>query len=158
MEPITWSVLCCILMVVATVMEALTPSVGFFTCLAVGLAAASVWLGFRQSAPMGYTMLGVNVVLFPAALAVTIHFLKHSPLLLHKVVVAGVPREPVAPQPAHALLGQEGQALTTLRPAGTAVFGDRRVDVVTDGKFVEAGRKVKVIKVSGTIVVVEPIE
>jgi membrane-bound serine protease (ClpP class) len=157
MEPITWSVLCCILMVVAVAMEALTPSVGFFTLLAVGLAAGSVWLGFRQSAPAGYVMLGVNVVFFPAALAATIHFLKHSPLLLHKVVAAGVPREPVAPQPAHELLGQEGQALTTLRPAGTAVFGDRRVDVVTDGKFVEAGTKVRVIKVSGSIVVVEPI-
>ena len=157
MQPITWSVLCCILMVVAVIMEALTPSVGFFTCLALALAAGSVWLGFQQSAPMGYVMLGVNVVLFPAALAVTIHFFKRSPLLLHKEVVAGVPREPAAPQPTHALLSQEGQALTMLRPAGVAVFGERRIDVVTDGKFVEAGAKVRVIRVNGLTVVVEKV-
>lgn len=158
MEPIIWSVLACILMVVATILEALTASVGFFTALAVGLAVGSVWLGFRQSETAGYTMLGVNIVLFPIALLTTIHLLKRSPLMLHREVQAGVPREATATLPAHPLLGLEGQAITMLRPSGTAQFGEQRIDVVTEGKFVEPGAKVKVIKVSGDILIVEPVE
>ena len=53
------------------------------------------------------------------------------------------------------LLGREGTALTTLRPAGTAEIGDRRVDVVTDGIYLEAGTRVRVARVEGARVVVE---
>ncbi|WP_243290716.1 nodulation protein NfeD [Bacillus sp. FJAT-47783] len=52
------------------------------------------------------------------------------------------------------LLGQVGMALTTLRPAGTALFGDERLDVVTEGGYIEKGKKVKVIKTEGSRIVV----
>lgn len=52
------------------------------------------------------------------------------------------------------LLGQEGKALTVLRPAGTARFGQDKVDVVTEGEFVPAGTQVKVIRVDGARVIV----
>ncbi|QQS34683.1 MAG: nodulation protein NfeD [Ignavibacteriales bacterium] len=55
------------------------------------------------------------------------------------------------------LLGKDGVALTTLRPAGTAEISDKRVDVVTDGQYVEKGAKIKVIKVEGVKVVVKEI-
>jgi len=157
MEPLGWSILLCILMVVAVILEAITPSVGVFTGLALMLAAGSVWFGFLHTPTAGYAMLGVNVLFFPASLYLAIHVLKRSSLMLTKDVQAGVPPEPPDLRPAHELLGQEGLALTTLRPAGTAQFGERRVDVVTEGKFVEAGTKVKVIKVSGPIILVEPV-
>jgi membrane-bound serine protease (ClpP class) len=56
-----------------------------------------------------------------------------------------------------ALVGQEGEALTTLRPAGTAKFGEQRVEVVTEGDFVTAGTRIKVIQVQGVRVVVRAI-
>lgn len=55
------------------------------------------------------------------------------------------------------LLGAVGTADTTLRPAGQATINGQRVDVVTDGVFVEAGENVRVIEVEGVRVVVEPI-
>lgn len=55
------------------------------------------------------------------------------------------------------LLGQEGSALTILRPGGTARIGDRRVDVVADETFIDAGSRVKVIRVEGNHVVVRKI-
>ncbi len=55
------------------------------------------------------------------------------------------------------LIGKEGIALTILRPAGTAVIGDQKVDVVTDGQFIEKDSKVKVVKVEGIKVVVKEI-
>ncbi len=53
-----------------------------------------------------------------------------------------------------ALLGKLGVAQSDLRPAGTARFGDQRVDVVTDGSYVSAGSNIRVIEVAGMRVVV----
>lgn len=55
------------------------------------------------------------------------------------------------------LLGLEGVAITPLRPAGTVLIGDNRIDVVTSGEFVDANRSVKVVKAEGTWVVVKEI-
>ncbi len=56
------------------------------------------------------------------------------------------------------LAGQRGVAVTMLRPAGTAEFGDVRADVVTEGGFVAAGTTVEVIRVQGRRVVVRPVK
>jgi membrane-bound serine protease (ClpP class) len=55
------------------------------------------------------------------------------------------------------LLNQTGKALTTLRPSGTAVISGRRIDVVTEGPFIEAGAAVKVVAVEGMRVVVRSV-
>lgn len=52
------------------------------------------------------------------------------------------------------LVGMEGVTLSMLRPSGTALIGNKRVDVVTEGEFIPQGTKVKVIKVEGFRVVV----
>lgn len=51
-------------------------------------------------------------------------------------------------------VGKEGIALTALRPAGAVKIGSDRVDVVTEGDFIAAGDKVKVIKVDGSSIIV----
>lgn len=51
-------------------------------------------------------------------------------------------------------LGQVGVAESDLRPSGVARFGDERVDVVTDGSYVTAGSRVRVIEAYGMRVVV----
>ncbi|MCU6707671.1 nodulation protein NfeD [Paenibacillus sp. J5C_2022] len=56
------------------------------------------------------------------------------------------------------LVGQEGIAVTPLRPAGTALLADQRVDVITSGQFIEANTPVQVVKVEGTWVVVKAVE
>lgn len=56
------------------------------------------------------------------------------------------------------LVGEHGIALTTLRPSGTAQIGDKRVDVVTTGEFIDSGKPVVVIKAEGTWVVVKEVK
>jgi membrane-bound serine protease (ClpP class) len=51
-------------------------------------------------------------------------------------------------------IGDHGIADSPLRPAGRALFGDQYVDVVTDGSFVDPGRPVRVVKISGNRVMV----
>jgi membrane-bound serine protease (ClpP class) len=47
------------------------------------------------------------------------------------------------------LVGQDGVAVTDLRPAGTAQIGSERVDVVTEGEYVSQGTKVRVLRSEG---------
>ena len=54
------------------------------------------------------------------------------------------------------LLGAAGTALSFLRPAGVAMFGDARVDVLTEGDFVPAGTPVRVTRVEGARIFVRP--
>ncbi|HEY3363612.1 MAG TPA: NfeD family protein [Symbiobacteriaceae bacterium] len=55
------------------------------------------------------------------------------------------------------LIGQEGKALTVLRPAGSAMVGSEKVDVVTEGEYLPAGTPVRVLRVDGARVVVRAI-
>jgi len=52
------------------------------------------------------------------------------------------------------LLGREGTAVTTLRPSGMAVIGDRKYSVVTNGEMIERETAVYVVKVEGSRIVV----
>lgn len=53
------------------------------------------------------------------------------------------------------LEGEFGTTVTPLRPAGTAMIGSERVDVVTEGEFIEKDRRVVVVKAEGMRVVVK---
>ena len=52
------------------------------------------------------------------------------------------------------LIGKRGVALTVLRPAGTALIDDERVDVVTEGEYIERNRPIEVVYVDGLKIVV----
>ena len=55
------------------------------------------------------------------------------------------------------LLGAIGTTNTALRPAGVVKFGDKFVDVVSDGGFIPAGTRVQVIQVEATRIVVKEV-
>lgn len=54
--------------------------------------------------------------------------------------------------------GQVGVAESDLRPVGVARFGDARVDVVSEGGYVRAGTRVRVLEVEGARIVVRAVE
>jgi membrane-bound ClpP family serine protease len=51
--------------------------------------------------------------------------------------------------------GDEGTAFTILRPAGTAVFGGVKYDVITQGDFIPKDSPVRVVSVVGNKIFVE---
>ncbi|WP_027634606.1 NfeD family protein [Clostridium hydrogeniformans] len=52
-------------------------------------------------------------------------------------------------------IGKEGTTTSVLRPSGTADFQGVRMDVVSEGDFIELNEKIKVIKVQGRRIVVK---
>jgi len=77
-------------------------------------------------------------------------------LLLQGAVAAG---PAIAPEEEHSgaavSVGQTGVAESPLRPAGKGRFGERLVDVVTDGVFLPVGAPIRVVQIDGFRVVVE---
>lgn len=55
-------------------------------------------------------------------------------------------------------LNAVGIAETTLRPAGIAKIDGRRVDVITEGPFIERGTEVEVIEAEGNRLVVRAVD
>jgi membrane-bound serine protease (ClpP class) len=59
-----------------------------------------------------------------------------------------------APEEDRSWLGKSGTALTPLRPAGIADIDGQRVDVVSDGEFIDSGMPITVNRVDGNRIVV----
>ncbi len=55
------------------------------------------------------------------------------------------------------LLGKNGSAQTDLRPSGIARIDGKRMNVVTEGAYVEANTELEVVEVEGNRVVVRPL-
>jgi membrane-bound serine protease (ClpP class) len=54
------------------------------------------------------------------------------------------------------LLGRTGIAASYLRPAGIALIDDRRVDVLSEGDYIPQGTQIRVTRVEGARIFVEP--
>jgi membrane-bound serine protease (ClpP class) len=59
-----------------------------------------------------------------------------------------------APETDRAWLGKRGTTASPLRPAGIADIEGERVDVVSEGKFIDAGNPITVVRVDGNRIVV----
>lgn len=56
------------------------------------------------------------------------------------------------------LVGREGETLTVLNPVGFADFDGVRLNVVTEGTYLEKGTRVKVTQVEGNKIIVRKME
>jgi membrane-bound ClpP family serine protease len=117
------------------------------------------WAGFgvRVSYYL-FALMGAVVMAFLIA-----RFLPQVPganrLLLSPPSDGPAAADPVLPGALEALelLGAIGTTTTALRPAGVVRFGDKFVDVVSDGGFIPTGSRVQVIAVEGTRIVVKEV-
>ena len=59
-----------------------------------------------------------------------------------------------SPAEDHRWMGKQGIAMSDLHPSGIARFDGERVDVVSDGSFIQAGQPLEVVRIDGNRVVV----
>ncbi|MDP2873013.1 MAG: NfeD family protein [Bacillota bacterium] len=147
-----------VLGIVLLVVEAIIPGFGVFGVAGAGSIIGSIYLASRGSAD-ALRSLAVAVVmsLLLVALALRVGVSRgwFARLALRQATTT---EEGFVAGPAlSGLLGQTGVAATMLRPAGVARIESANVDVVTEGIYVPAGTRVKVVKVEGPRVVVAPI-
>jgi membrane-bound serine protease (ClpP class) len=128
------------------------------TALLGGFALSLVGAGATSEAILRAT--GHVIAALLIAIAVTLALLRFLPrTALGRILVlegempakAGYQSTPEADR--H-WLGRHGVAASTLRPAGVADLEGNRVDVVSDGEFIEAGTPIVVTRVDGNRIVV----
>lgn len=92
-------------------------------------------------------IIGLSIVLVAVLAFVLFRHLPHSRSLSGVLLKSETSRETgylSAPE-REELVGMVGVAATDLRPSGTAIIDDERVDVVTEGPWIEEGSKVVVL-------------
>lgn len=53
------------------------------------------------------------------------------------------------------MVGHEGKTLSVLRPSGIGDFDGVRLNVVTEGEFIENGTPIRIVRVEGGKIVVK---
>jgi membrane-bound serine protease (ClpP class) len=92
-------------------------------------------------------IIGLSIVLVAVLAFVLFRHLPHSRSLSGVLLRSETSRDTgylSAPE-REELVGMIGVAATDLRPSGTAIIADERVDVVTEGPWIEEGSKVVVL-------------
>ncbi len=133
------------------------PGFGVAGILGVAAVSGAVVLALLGSAPSGgditmaLAVLGAALVITGAVVFAWLRHLPNSERWGGLLLKGSVHRdEGYLSAPARdELIGRVGVALTDLRPSGTAVVSDERIDVVSEGEWVRAGAEVVVVRSEG---------
>ena len=148
-----------ILGLILLTVEMFIPGFGFAGGTGIVLLILGIILTARTTLE-AVVMIVILILLVAIVLAVILRSAKKGKLSKKLILWSAARHEQgfTTSENASGLLGKEGVALTVLRPAGSGEFEGRRLDVVTDGSFVERGTKIKIVRTEGRRIVVEPVE
>ncbi len=135
--------------------EIFIPSLGVLAAIALGLLLYSLYLVFTTiSTFAGMIFVGMDLMIIPFLLILGLKILAVSPLSLNKKLSSkkGVVSQAANPKE---YVNKRGNCVTDLRPSGIALIEGKRLDVVTDGDYIEANTPVIVTRITGNQIIVE---
>jgi membrane-bound serine protease (ClpP class) len=139
------------------------PGFGIAGVLGIGALLAGLSLSLvGGGASWEFILRAVGRVVFSllfsaAASLLLLRFLPRLPFGRRLILDTGLPAGAgyaSAPEEKRRFLGKSGTTLTPLRPAGIADVEGQRVDVVSDGEFIDSGTPITVSRVDGNRIVV----
>lgn len=143
------------------------PGFGIFGVMGIILMIASLFLGLIADFPLvDWNMLSFAIIQLASAFVlgaiviyILLKFLPKTQIWNKLVLQTNIDAKSgyVSSIQAKELIGKKGKALTDLRPSGTVLIDNKRIDVVTAGEYIERGNKIIVISEEGSKVVVEKI-
>ncbi|MFP4112726.1 MAG: NfeD family protein [Spirochaetales bacterium] len=166
--------------ILAIYVELFLPAAGLIGLAGGGMIVAGVVLGYvYHDALTGSIVLVTSLVVTPTAVIVGLKTFPKTPMGKRLILgnsdgtddggaaeyragtTSGASDEaPGAADPrpeGRPATGDEGEALTVLRPSGTARLNGRKVSVVTSGEYVEQGARLRVARVEGNRIVVREV-
>ncbi len=141
--------------ILVIIAEIFIPSLGILTVIALAVLSYSLYIVFTSiSTTAGVIFTGLDIIFVPLIIFFGIKILAQSPLALKKELSRqnGVVSQK---EKLEAYINMKGKAVTDLRPAGMAQINSQRVDVVTDGEYIDADTPVIVTGVTGNRIVVD---
>jgi len=144
--------------ILVIIAEIFIPSLGLLTAIALTVFFYSLYLVFTTiSTTAGMVFAGLDIVLVPVSIIFGMKILAKSSLTLKRELSKqdGVVSQK---EKLEAYINLKGKSVTDLRPAGMAEINSQRVDVVTDGEYIDADTPIVVTGVSGNRIIVEKSE
>jgi membrane-bound serine protease (ClpP class) len=137
----------------------LIPGFGLFGVLGVGGMLAGLYLSLVGGLPTSADFTRAGLVLTTTMLLIVvtawamIRSLPRSSRFLKSGIILGKGMERaagyVSATPRRELVGAVGKAITDLRPSGTGLFGDERIDVVSESEWITEGTPIRIVSAEG---------
>ncbi|MBV9717821.1 MAG: nodulation protein NfeD [Candidatus Eremiobacteraeota bacterium] len=134
------------------------PGHGLPGILGVGALLAAVLFAFGMPFFfVGIETIATAIVLTVIAFTLAVRAVPQNAWAHRLALAAAQGPEYVASGDYRDLRGRAGTAASYLRPAGIASIEGRRVDVLTEGEFIAQGTPIRVVRVEGARIFVEPV-
>ena len=155
MKPYLLPILLQVIGILVIIAEIFIPSLGLLAVIALSVFFYSLYLLYTTiSTTVGAIFTGLDLVLVPVLIVVGMKILAKSSLTLKRELSKqdGVVSQK---QGLEAYIQMKGKSVTDLRPAGMAEVNSHRLDVVTDGEYIEADTPIVVTGIAGNRIIVE---
>lgn len=154
-------IVCFLLGVGFLILEAFMPGFGAPGLVGIVLEVITLVLTWNAHGPMA--TLGLLLIILAAlaiAVSTSLRSLSKGKLGKSKIVLSETESNEAgyrAAEDMQALVGHEGTTSTVLRPTGIADFDGVRLNVSSEGDFIQAGVKVRIISVEGHKILVRTV-
>lgn len=153
--------LCFLIGVGLLVLEAFMPGFGLPGITGVVLqvvAVALTWLWHGPVAALGMLLIILSVLAI--AISVSLRSVANGKLSKSRIILRDTESNEAgyrSAQDTEIFLGREGETTTVLRPTGMAEFDGVKLNVISEGEFIPAGVKVRIVRVEGSRILVHTI-
>ena len=143
------------------VLEAFMPGFGLPGISGIILevvAVALTWMNHGPMAALGMTLIVLSILAI--AISMSLRSAANGKLSRSKLVLNDTESNEAGYRSTEDLdvfLGREGVTTTVLRPTGMAEFDGVRLNVVSEGEFIQSGTRVQIVRVEGSRILVRTI-
>ncbi|MBQ7846615.1 MAG: hypothetical protein IJ392_10780 [Clostridia bacterium] len=144
------------------VLEAFMPGFGLPGIAGVILHVVAVvftWINHGPVAALGMTVILLSIIAI--AISISLRSAANGKLSKSRIVLNEKESNEAgyrSSEDMQVFLGKEGVTTTVLRPTGMAEFDGVKLNVVSDGEFIQPGNKVQIARVEGSRIVVRTIK
>ena len=143
------------------VLEAFMPGFGLPGISGIILevvAVALTWMNHGPMAALGMTLIVLSILAI--AISMSLRSAANGKLSRSKLVLNDTESNEAgyrSTEDLEVFLGKEGVTTTVLRPTGMAEFDGVRLNVVSEGEFIQSGTRVQIVRVEGSRILVRTI-
>lgn len=154
--------ICFIVGTVLLVLEAFMPGFGVAGISGIVLQVAVVvmtWFNHGPLAALGMTLVILSIITIAVSMSIrsaTNGRLSKSNIVLNETESTEAGYR--ASDDMNVFLGKEGETTTVLRPTGMAEFDGVKLNVVSEGEFIQSGTRVRIVRVEGSRILVHTVE
>ena len=154
-------IVCFLLGVGFLIVEAFMPGFGAPGITGVVLQVITValtWAWHGHVAALGMLLIILSVLAI--AISMSLRSVANGKLSKSRIILRDTESNEAgyrSTQDTEIFLGREGETTTVLRPTGMAEFDGVKLNVISEGEFIPAGVKVRIVRVEGSRILVHTI-